>query len=88
MFDHLMLVTDCLWIRRQVQLGPESIIAIIHGNNLQQFASRYQMNPDQYAEVGGALTLMTGLCVLAMGLLRLGFLESVLSHSVVSGQRV
>jgi SulP family sulfate permease len=71
---------------RQLQFGPETIISIIYGNNIQQFVGSYAQDSQQYVDIAALLSMMTGLCVLSMGLLRLGFMEAVLSHSVVSGE--
>lgn len=63
-------------------VGPVAITAIVTFSVLSPLAA-----PGSAAYVGmaAALALMSGLLVLAVGLLRLGFLASLLSRPVVSG---
>lgn len=63
-------------------VGPVAITAIVTFSVLSPLAVP---GSEHYVSLAAALALMSGLMVLAMGVLRLGFLASLLSRPVVSG---
>jgi SulP family sulfate permease len=67
---------------RALAVGPEAVGCLMTGAAAAQVAA--QGTPEHLGAVV-ALALLTGLLMIAMGLLRLGFLANFLSHPVVSG---
>ena len=63
-------------------LGPVAITAIMTFSLLTPFA---EPGSAEYLRLAATLSLLSGLLVLAFGLLRLGFLSQLLSRPVVSG---
>jgi SulP family sulfate permease len=67
---------------RALAVGPEAVGCLMTGAAAAQVAT--QGTPEHLGVVV-AIALLTGLLLIAMGLLRLGFLANFLSHPVVSG---
>ena len=67
---------------RALAVGPEAVGCLMTGAAAAQVAT--QGTPEHLGAVV-AIALLTGLLLIAMGLLRLGFLANFLSHPVVSG---
>jgi MFS superfamily sulfate permease-like transporter len=64
-------------------LGPEIITSTLVGQTIDALTSD---DPTLDADaVARTLSFMVGFVVFALGILRLGYLESVLAHTVVSG---
>ncbi|WP_394427221.1 SulP family inorganic anion transporter [Vreelandella stevensii] len=63
-------------------VGPVAVAALMTASALSSFAA-----PDSPEYIGAALVLaaLSGLILIAMGVLRLGFLVNFLSHPVISG---
>ena len=67
---------------RALAVGPQAVGCLMTGAAAAQVAT--QGTPEHLGVVV-AIALLTGLLLIAMGLLRLGFLANFLSHPVVSG---
>ncbi|MEI6068527.1 MAG: sulfate permease [Methylococcaceae bacterium] len=67
---------------RTLAVGPVAVVSLMTAAAAGQLAS--QGSPE-YLGAAIALALISGLLLLAMGLLRLGFLANFLSHPVISG---
>ena len=67
---------------RVLAVGPVAVVSLMTAAAVGEFA---QAHTAHYAEVALALALLSGLMLLAMGLLRLGFIANFLSHPVISG---
>ncbi|MEZ5897000.1 MAG: sulfate permease [Parvularculaceae bacterium] len=63
-------------------VGPVAVVSLMTAVAVGEFA---QSGEDSYAQIAMALALMTGLILLVMGALRLGFLANFLSHPIISG---
>lgn len=63
-------------------VGPVAVISLMTAATTGLVAQNMQVNPGQVAVT---LALLSGMMLLALGLLRLGFLASFLSHPVISG---
>lgn len=63
-------------------VGPVAVISLMTASALQPLAAP---GSPEYVELAVQLALLTGLMLLAFGLLRLGFLASFISQPVVSG---
>lgn len=73
-----------MYDRRQMSLGPEAITAVLTGTFLGDIVAD-DPTPENFALYGRIMAFMVGLFLLAAGIFRLGFIESILTHSVVSG---
>jgi len=62
-------------------VGPVAVISLMTAATVGDFAAR---GTADYASVALTLALLTGLMLLAMGALRLGFLANFLSHPIIS----
>ena len=67
---------------RTLAVGPVAVVSLMTAAAVAPLAA--QGSPE-YLGAAIALALVSGLLLLAMGLLRLGFLANFLSHPVVSG---
>jgi len=67
---------------RTLAVGPVAVASLMTAAAAGQFASQ---GTPEYLGVSIALALISGLLLLAMGLLKLGFLANFLSHPVISG---
>ncbi len=67
---------------RVLAVGPVAVVSLMTATALGELA---QAGTPLYAGMALTLALMSGLMLLAMGLLRLGFLANFLSHPVISG---
>ena len=86
-----MLFYGLLGSSRQMSVGPESTTAILLAHTLAKYTAEIHMDPldpaliplliDQTFRV----TFLSGLLALAMGLLRVGFVDSVLSLPILQG---
>eukprot|EP00053_Salpingoeca_punica_P017871 m.173014 g.173014 ORF g.173014 m.173014 type:complete len:685 (+) comp17309_c0_seq2:265-2319(+) len=74
-----VLLYACLGTSRQMSVGPEAVVAILTGSALS--ASE---ESERVADVA-VLTFLVGICSFVLGLLRLGFIDSVLSRPLVEG---
>ena len=63
-------------------VGPVAVISLMTAATVGDFAARGTAG---YASVALALAFIVGLVLLALGLLRLGFLANFLSHPIISG---
>ena len=77
------LVLYALWASSRVlAVGPVAVVSLMTAATVGEFA---QAGTAHYAEVALTLALMSGLMLVAMGLLRLGFIAHFLSHPVIAG---
>lgn len=67
---------------RTLAVGPVAIVALMTGAALSGVAT--QGTPD-YLQAALVLSLLSGLMLLLMGLLRMGFVANFLSHPVIAG---
>ncbi len=65
-----------------LSVGPVAIIALMTATAIQSIAGQGAWS---HLEVAVALALLSGLMLIVMGWLRLGFIANFLSHSVISG---
>ncbi len=77
---------------RQLAVGPVALVSLILNNGLTLVldqAGKTPENTDNYDELYATLAIQTsflvGICLIIMGVLRLGFVTIFLSHAVVSG---
>ncbi|WP_163557220.1 sulfate permease [Halomonas sp. NO4] len=77
-----MLVYALLGTSRTLAVGPVAIVALMTGAALANVASP---GTPEYLEAALVLSLLSGLMLIAMGLLRMGFLANFLSHPVIGG---
>ncbi|MBC42862.1 MAG: sodium-independent anion transporter, partial [Pusillimonas sp.] len=63
-------------------VGPVAVASLMTASALQPLA---QPGTEQYMVLAAMLALLSGVMLLAFGLLRLGFLANFLSHPVISG---
>lgn len=77
------LIYAMLGASKQLQFGPESILAVLTGEDM--VLLREQNPTIDIDTLARNFSFLVGLVVLIMGVLRLGFLESVLANTVVSG---
>ena len=67
---------------RVLAVGPVAVVSLMTAAAIGQFA---ESGSPHYWEAAIALAFISGLMLLVMGFLRLGFLASFLSHPVISG---
>ncbi len=67
---------------RALAIGPVAVASLMTGAAAAQVAAQ---GTPEYLGAAIAIAMVTGLILLAMGVLRLGFLVNFLSHPVVSG---
>ncbi len=67
---------------RALAVGPVAVASLMTAAAVSQIASP---GSPEYVAVAAALAMISGLLLLGMGLLRLGFLANFLSHPVISG---
>ena len=67
---------------RVLAVGPVAVASLMTASAVGQFASS---GSPQYWEAALILAFLSGLMLLAMGILRLGFFANFLSHPVISG---
>jgi sulfate permease, SulP family len=67
---------------RTLAVGPMAVASLMTAAAVAPLAAQ---GTPEYLGAGIALALVSGLLLLAMGLLRLGFVASFLSHPVISG---
>jgi SulP family sulfate permease len=67
---------------RVLAVGPVAVASLMTASAIGQFASA---GSPQYWEAALILAFLSGLMLLAMGILRLGFFANFLSHPVISG---
>ncbi len=77
------LIYSVLGMSRHLSVGPEAIVSLMVGNAvLTELSVDPNVNP---VIVATTLSLCSGLILLLLGLLRFGFIESVLSRPLVRG---
>ncbi|KAG2198506.1 hypothetical protein INT47_008610 [Mucor saturninus] len=81
------IVYACLGMSPQLSVGPEATVSLIVGSGIahQQAISRHPFDPEAAAAIASLTALFTGLFTLALGLLRFGFLDSLMSRSLLRG---
>jgi SulP family sulfate permease len=67
---------------RALAVGPVAVVSLMTAAAVSQLASP---GSPEYLGAAAALAMISGLLLLGMGLLRLGFLANFLSHPVISG---
>jgi len=77
------LVYALLGTSRVLAVGPVAVVSLMTAAAIGQLGAA--LPPAAYWQAALALALLSGLMLLAMGALRLGFLANFLSHPVISG---
>jgi len=77
-----LLVYGLFGSSRVMAVGPVAVVSLMTATAIGEIAT--QGSPE-YMAAALTLGLLSGIMLLAMGLLRLGFLASLLSHPVISG---
>ncbi len=77
-----LLIYSIFGTSRALSVGPVAVVSLMTAAAVGELAS--QGTPEYYA-AAVALALISGLMLLVMGFLRLGFLANFLSHPVISG---
>lgn len=67
---------------RVLAVGPVAVVSLMTASAVGEFA---QQGTPEYLGAAIVLAFISGLMLIAMGLLRLGFLANLLSHPVISG---
>lgn len=68
---------------RQLAVGPEALVSILTGTTIRNYI---KTNPDaNVVGVATSLSLLVGLFTLLLGVLRLGFLDCVISRALLRG---
>ena len=78
-----LLIYAFLGTSRQLSVGPESTTAVMTAVVLAPFM--LDSNPDRYASYAATLALLVGVVCVVAGLLRLGFVASLLSKPMLVG---
>ncbi|MGM0857258.1 MAG: SulP family inorganic anion transporter [Pseudomonadota bacterium] len=76
------LVYTLFGTSRTLAVGPVAIIALMTGAALSSVATP---GTEAYLQAALVLSLLSGLMLVAMGLLKMGFFSNFLSHPVISG---
>ncbi|OAZ99384.1 SulP family inorganic anion transporter [Halomonas sp. G11] len=76
------LVYTLFGTSRTLAVGPVAIIALMTGAALSSVATP---GSDAYLEAALVLSMLSGVMLVAMGLLKMGFFSNFLSHPVISG---
>ncbi|KPQ23448.1 MAG: sulfate permease, SulP family [Halomonas sp. HL-48] len=76
------LVYTLFGTSRTLAIGPVAIIALMTGAALSSVAAP---GTESYLQAALVLSLLSGLMLVAMGLLKMGFFSNFLSHPVISG---
>ncbi|SDJ80500.1 SulP family inorganic anion transporter [Billgrantia gudaonensis] len=77
-----LLAYAVLGTSRTLAVGPVAIVALMTGAALARVATP---GSPEYLQAALVLSLLSGLMLIAMGLLRMGFLANFLSHPVIGG---
>lgn len=77
-----LFVYGLLGTSRTLSVGPVAVVALMTASALTPFAAP---GSEQYVQLALLLALMTGVIQLVLGLVRAGFVASLLSHPVVAG---
>jgi sulfate permease, SulP family len=67
---------------RALAVGPVAVVSLMTAATISKIATP---GSPEYLAAAIALAALSGLCLLALGALRLGFLANLLSHPVISG---
>ncbi|CAO3614120.1 unnamed protein product [Mucor hiemalis] len=81
------LIYACLGMSPQLSVGPEATVSLMVGAGIahQQAIARHPFDPEAAAAIASLTALFTGLFTLALGLLRFGFLDSLMSRALLRG---
>ncbi|KFE33513.1 SulP family inorganic anion transporter [Thioclava atlantica] len=77
-----LLIYAVLGTSRPLAMGPVAVISLMTATAIGDLALR---GTPQYTTAAIALAFLSGVMLLVMGVLRLGFITSFLSHPVISG---
>lgn len=64
-------------------MGPEALVALLIGNAVAASADKH--SPDEHLAVAAVLSLIVGVISLTLGICRLGFIDSIMSRSLLRG---
>lgn len=77
-----LVLYAALGTSRTLAVGPVAMVSLLVATGISELAPT---GTDEFVALAIVLALMVGVIQLGMGLLRLGFLTSLLSHNVLSG---
>ncbi|KAI9005082.1 sulfate transporter family-domain-containing protein [Hyaloraphidium curvatum] len=86
-----LLIYAVLGTSRHLSVGPEAVVALLTGSAINEFVGDVDVvsSPEEEAALRvstmATLTLLVGLFTSVLGFFRLGFLDSVLSRSLLRG---
>lgn len=75
-----------------MQLSTELIVSLLYKQNFSDLCRLNDVDPlnltdPRVAQLAQLTTVLIALCCLGMGILRFGFFDSILAHSVLAGTR-
>ena len=74
---------------RQLNVAPEAALSLLVGQAISDFMHHNHKKPEELLTVGykvaTAITLQSGLFSFLLGILRLGFIDVILSRALLSG---
>lgn len=81
----ILMLNHCCF--SQLSVGPEATVSLIVGSGIahQQASARHPFDPEAAAAMASLTALFVGLFTLALGLLRFGFLDSLMSRALLRG---
>lgn len=87
LYASILPVLAYAWLGSSMTMavGPVAVTALMTASALAPLAATAPAGSPAYVTLAAALALLSGLILLAFGLLRLGFLAHFLSHPVISG---
>ncbi|MDP2434874.1 MAG: SulP family inorganic anion transporter [archaeon] len=82
-----VIVYAALGTGRQLAVGPEGLLSLLTGSVLRGFAASMHMNtdPETLAPYASVLAFLVGLLSVGLGLLRVGFLDNLMSAPLLAG---
>jgi high affinity sulfate transporter 1 len=73
------LIYACMGNSKQLSFGPETVASLLVGITI------HDTNPADPAELAHVLSFLTGIFLFALGIVRFGFLDSILSRPLMCG---
>ncbi|KAG2221098.1 hypothetical protein INT45_008619 [Circinella minor] len=78
------LIYACLGMSPQLSVGPEATVSLMVGAGIAQH-QKQPMDPESAAAIASLTAFFVGLFTLGLGLLRFGFLDSLMSRALLRG---
>src|SRR4051794_35771888 len=74
---------------RQLVIGPEALVSMLVGSSVSQqqkyLGNEDTIDPESAIAIAGLVTFFVGILTFILGIIRLGFLDSVLSRALLRG---